>query len=57
MKNGLYTFYFLVLGIVSFFTGEIITFVMLGIILIALTNIHTTLKEILKVNQEKAEKE
>lgn len=57
MKNGLYTFYFLVLGIVSFFTEEIITFVMLGIILIALTNIHTTLKEILKVNQEKAEKE
>lgn len=55
MKNGLYTFYFLVLGIVSFFTGEIVTFVMLGAILIALTNIHTTLKEIVKQKQDKDE--
>lgn len=53
MKNGLYTLYFLVLGIISFFTREIVTFVMLGGILIALTNIHSTLKEILKVNQNK----
>lgn len=53
MKNGIYTLYFLVLGIASFFTGEIVTFVMLGAILIALTNIHTTLKELLKVNQNK----
>lgn len=53
MKNGIYTLYFLVIGIVSFFTGEIVTFVMLGAILIALTNIHTTLKELLKVNQNK----
>lgn len=53
MKNGLYTLYFVVLGIVSFFTGEIVTFVMLGAILIALTNIHSTLKEILKTNQDK----
>ncbi|WP_180968097.1 hypothetical protein [Cytobacillus massiliigabonensis] len=53
MKNSLYTFYFIVLGIVSFFTREIVTFVMLGAILIALTNIHTTLKQILKVNQDK----
>jgi hypothetical protein len=55
MKNGLYIFYFLVLGIVSFFTGEIVTFVMLGAILIALTNIHTTLKEIAKQKQDRDE--
>ncbi|WP_165571557.1 hypothetical protein [Cytobacillus praedii] len=55
MKNGLYIFYFLVIGIVSFFTGEIVTFVMLGAILIALTNINTTLKEILKRDKDKDE--
>lgn len=54
MKNGLYTLYLLVIGIVSFFTGEIVTFVMLGAILIALTNIHSTLKEILKGIQNKS---
>lgn len=46
-------FIFVVLGIISFITREIVTFVMLGAILIALTNIHSTLKEILKANQNK----
>ncbi|MBP1932411.1 hypothetical protein [Ammoniphilus resinae] len=53
MNGWLYTLYFIVIGVVSFLTGEIVTFVMLGIILISLTNIHTTLKEILKTIQEK----
>lgn len=53
MNNWLYTLYFVVLGIISFITGEVVTFVMLGLILICLTNIHSTLKEMLKVNKEK----
>ncbi|MBD7945632.1 MULTISPECIES: hypothetical protein [Psychrobacillus] len=47
MNNWIYILYFIVLGVVSFFTGEIVTFVMLGFIIISLTNIHNTLKEIL----------
>lgn len=46
MNNSLYGLYALILGVVSFFTGEIITFIMLGFILIALVNINTTLKKI-----------
>ncbi len=51
MNNWLYGLYALILGIVSIFTGEIITFVMLGFILISLQNIQRVLKELLKVNQ------
>lgn len=57
MQNGLNTLYLLVLGIVAFFTREIVTFVMLGIILIALNNINHTLKEILKTNKEISRKD
>jgi len=53
MNSWLYTLYFIVIGIVSFLTGEIVTYVMLGIILISLTNIHTTLKEILEAIKHK----
>lgn len=53
MNNWLYGLFAVTLAVVSIFTGEIVTFVMLGIILISLQNIHTTLKEILKVNREK----
>jgi hypothetical protein len=42
-----------VLGIVSLYTHEVVTFIMLGVILISLNNIHSTLKEIVKVNKEK----
>ncbi|WP_407272874.1 hypothetical protein [Radiobacillus sp. PE A8.2] len=52
MPNWLSTLYACVLAIVSFFTGEIVTFVMLGIILITLQNIHATLKRILKLKQD-----
>ncbi len=55
MKGWLYSLYALVLAIVSVFTGELVTFVMLGFILICLQNIHSTLKEILKVKREKVD--
>ncbi|MER2261571.1 MAG: hypothetical protein ABS934_06105 [Psychrobacillus sp.] len=53
MKVYLYGVYALIIAIVSIFTGEIVTFVMLGFILICLQNIHATLKKILEVNQKK----
>lgn len=52
-KNGLHILYAVVLAVVSFFTGEIITFIMLGFILMALMTIHETLKKILKKMGEK----
>ncbi|WP_170972043.1 hypothetical protein [Bacillus yapensis] len=52
MNGWLYGLYAVILALVSIYTGEIITFVMLGVILISLQNIHNTLKEILKVNKE-----
>ena len=53
MNGWLYGLYALIIAIVSIFTGEIVTFVILGFILISLQNIHSTLKEILKVNRDK----
>ncbi|SDH67818.1 hypothetical protein SAMN05192534_10942 [Alteribacillus persepolensis] len=44
--NWWYGLYFLILGIISVFTGELITFLMLGFILLSLQNINTTLKKI-----------
>ncbi len=45
--NGMqYTIFLFVLGIIAFFTGEIVTFVMLGFIVLILTNIYNILKEI-----------
>ena len=55
MKNLYYFLYALMLGIVSFFTGEIVTFVMLGFIIIVLQNINTTLKQILANSKEKTD--
>ncbi|MCV9884378.1 hypothetical protein [Metabacillus halosaccharovorans] len=52
MNNWWYSFYFLILGVIAFFTGEIITFIMLGFILLSLNNINNTLKKIYKVNQQ-----
>ncbi|WP_163583348.1 MULTISPECIES: hypothetical protein [Gracilibacillus] len=51
MSNWPYVLYALVLGIISIVTGEIVTFVMLGLILISLQNIHRVLKELVKINQ------
>ncbi|MFK9120791.1 hypothetical protein ACJEBK_28760 [Peribacillus frigoritolerans] len=52
MSNWWYSFYFLILGIVAFFTGEIVTFIMLGFVLLGLNNINITLKKILKVKNQ-----
>lgn len=46
--NGLYLLYAFVLAIVAIFTREIVTFIVLGFILIALNNILDVLKEILR---------
>lgn len=53
MNNWLFGLYAIVLAIVSLYTGEIVTFIMLGFILLALNNIHSTLKELLKATKEK----
>ncbi|MFD4820330.1 hypothetical protein [Peribacillus butanolivorans] len=53
MQGWLYALYALLIAIISIFTGELVTFIMLGFILISLQNIHSTLKEILKANKEK----
>ena len=52
MNKWMYSLYALVLGVVSLFTGEIVTFVMLGFILIALININSTLKKMIKKDDE-----
>ena len=57
MNNWLYIFYAVILGIVSWFTGEIVTFIMLGVILIALNNINLTLKKIYLQNKKKSNNE
>ncbi|ULL19923.1 hypothetical protein DVH26_23155 [Paenibacillus sp. H1-7] len=43
--NGLYA---VLLAAVSVFTGEIVTFIMLGFVFMALLNINSTLQKILK---------
>ena len=53
MNNWFFGLYAIVLAIVSLYTGEIVTFIMLGFILLALNSIHSTLKELLKTTKEK----
>ncbi|MFJ7737641.1 hypothetical protein ACIQ2D_15105 [Lysinibacillus sp. NPDC097287] len=50
MSNYLYA---VTLGIFAWFTGELITFLMLGFVLISLNNINSTLKKIYLQNNEK----
>ncbi len=47
-KNNFYGIYAVILAIVSMFTQEIITFIMLGFVFMALLNINTTLQKILE---------
>ncbi|MFK9092704.1 hypothetical protein [Bacillus salipaludis] len=54
MNSWLYGAYAVILGIVSVFTGEIVTFVMLGFILISLQNINSTLKKLLEATKSKS---
>jgi|GEM_PF-1927796 len=54
MKNTwLFALYACLLAVVSIITGEIITYIMLGFILISLTNIHKTLKALLVETKRK----
>lgn len=48
MRDSLYVFYALIIAIVSVYTGELVTFIMMGFILISLQNINSTLKKLLK---------
>ena len=48
MKLFLFGIYAAILGVISFFTHEIVTYVMLGFILIALNNVLSVLKDISK---------
>ena len=46
-------FIFFCSGVISFVTHEVVTFVMLGAILISLTNINSSLKEVIRLNKNK----
>lgn len=49
----LYTIFMFMLGIIAFFTRELVTFVMLGFIMIMVSNIYDKLDEISrKMNRE-----
>jgi len=52
MNKWFYAFYGVLLAALSIITGEIVTFLMLGFILLSLNNINFTLKEILKTTKE-----
>ncbi|WP_217587595.1 hypothetical protein [Lentibacillus saliphilus] len=47
MKNILYVFYVAILAVISVITQEVVTFIMLGFILLSLNNIHNVLKRLL----------
>ncbi|RDW20275.1 hypothetical protein CWR48_06165 [Oceanobacillus arenosus] len=57
MNNWWNIIYFVLIALISIFTGEIVTFIMLGFILLTLNNINTTLKKIYKQNSQKNDKE
>ncbi|WP_428910823.1 hypothetical protein [Niallia sp. Krafla_26] len=57
MKDKWNTLYIFIIGVISIYTQELVTFLMLGFILIALNNIHRTLKEILKVKKNESKTE
>ncbi|MFD1416604.1 hypothetical protein [Oceanobacillus jeddahense] len=53
MNNVLLGLYAVLLAVLSIFTGEIVTFIMLGFILIALVNISRSLKQLIEIQKEK----
>lgn len=57
MLNWWYRISFIILGFLSFFTGEIVTFFMLWFIFLGLTSINITLKKIYVQNNEKLKQE
>ncbi|MEI3606309.1 hypothetical protein SPD48_11440 [Pseudogracilibacillus sp. SE30717A] len=52
MKNWQSVLYVVVLALISIVTGEIVTFIMLGFILMSLQNIHKTLRSMLELKKE-----
>ena len=48
LSNSLYGGYAVILAVVSIFIREIVTFIMLGFVFMALININATLQKILK---------
>ncbi|UFU00533.1 hypothetical protein KO561_06215 [Radiobacillus kanasensis] len=48
MNSFFYGLFAVVLAILSLYTGEVVTFLMLGFILISLQNINMTLKKLVK---------
>ncbi len=52
LKNWQSILYAVVLALVAMVTGEIVTFIMLGFILMSLQNIHRTLKRMLELKEE-----
>ncbi|RPF55466.1 hypothetical protein [Aquisalibacillus elongatus] len=45
--SWLYVLYAIILAFISVITGEIVTFIMLGFVIITLQNVYSVLKEIL----------
>lgn len=52
LKNWQSVLYAVLLALISIVTGEIVTFIMLGFILMSLQNIHKTLKNMLELKEE-----
>lgn len=46
MNNFAYALYIVIIAAIAILTGEIVTFIMLGLILMSLTTLNRTLKEI-----------
>lgn len=51
MNKWFYALYGILIAALSIVTGEIVTFIMLGLILVSLTNINSTLKR--NLNKDK----
>ena len=56
LRDILYVLWAVLLGVVSIFTGEIVTFVMLGMILLALNNISKHLIDLKALARKDEEK-
>lgn len=52
--NWMLRVFFIIIGAASFFTGEIITFIMLLFIFFILNDIHQTIQQIYIQNKEKS---
>lgn len=52
--NWMLKVFFIIIGAASFFTGEIITFIMLLFIFFILNDIHQTIQQIYIQNKEKS---